>query len=131
MVGGGGSGGAIPPALVTSTVTVGNSRTPGFLGGAAQSSVAAGSVPAPVAPVPSAVIQSSPDPAVMPPTTILREFESQAPEFIDRMWAPLRPAFPGGLVFGITGLMIAPLAGVWLGYRQARAADAADRLVKR
>lgn len=71
-------------------------------------------------------VNPSPAPAVVPPTTMLRESASEGPEFIDRIWAPLRPAFPGGLVFGIAGLLIGPLAGVWLGYRQARAAEAVE-----
>jgi hypothetical protein len=135
-VGGGGSGGAAQPAFVAPTVTFGDGRTPGFLGGGAQPTVAAGSVPSPVAPapapVPPAANPSSPAPSeVIRPTTALREFDSQGPEFINRIWAPLRRAFPGGLVFGIVGLVVAPLAGAWLGYRQARAADAGDQLVDR
>jgi hypothetical protein len=34
-----------------------------------------------------------------------------------------------GALFGIAGLLLAPIAGVWLGQRQARAAKAASRLV--
>jgi hypothetical protein len=132
---GGGSGGAAPPAFVAPTVSFGDGRTPGFLGGANLSAAAGGSNPSPdpaaPAPVPSALEQWAPAPAVMPPTTMLSELGSQPPDFIDQMWAPLRPTFPGGLAFGITGLLIAPLAGVWLGYRQARASQTADQLVDR
>jgi hypothetical protein len=126
-VGGGGSGGAAQPAFAAPTVTFGNGRTPGFLGGVDEPSVDAGQAPAQVNSAPAAVSPSSPAPEVMPLTTTLHEFDSQGPEFIDRIWAPLRPAFPGELVFGIAGLLLAPLAGLWLGYRQARAAEAADQ----
>ncbi|MCW2592374.1 MAG: hypothetical protein JWQ86_4801 [Mycobacterium sp.] len=129
--GGGGSGGAAQPAVVGSTVTFGNGRTPGFLDGVDEPSVDAGQAPAQVNSAPAAVSPSPPGPEVMPLTTMLHEFDSQGLEFIDRIWAPLRPAFPGGLVFGIAGLLVAPLAGVWLGYRQAHAAEAADQLVDR
>jgi hypothetical protein len=130
---GGGSGGAPPPAFVapTVTVTVGNGRAPGFLGGAHWPTTAAEWIPSPINPAPAAADPWSPAPAVPPPPRTVRELASQRPEFIDRIWAPLRPAFPGGLVFGIAGLVIAPLAGVWLGYRQARGAEAADQLADR
>jgi len=129
--GGGGSAGAAQPAFVGPTVTLGNGRTHGFLGGVDEPSVDAGQAPAQVNSAPAAASPSSPAPEVMPLTTILHEFDSQGPEFIDRIWAPLRPAFPGELVFGIAGLLLAPLAGVWLGYRQARATEAADQVADR
>jgi hypothetical protein len=136
---GGGSGGAAQPAFVAPTVTFGSGRTPGFLGGADQATIAAESIPSPVNPAPApapAPVPPAADPwsaasAVLPPTTPVREFALPRPEFIDHIWAPLRPSFPGGLVFGIAGLVIAPLAGVWLGYRQARGADVADQLADR
>jgi hypothetical protein len=36
------------------------------------------------------------------------------------------------VLFGLAGLVLMPLSGVWLGYRQARAAKAADaaRLIR-
>jgi hypothetical protein len=132
---GGGSGGAALPASVAPTVTFGNGRAPGFLGGAEQPTIAEEPIPSPVnaasAPVPPAVDQFSPAPAVPPALTTVRQLASQRPEFVDRIWAPLHPAFPGGLAFGITGLVIAPLAGMWIGYRQARSAEAADQLADR
>jgi hypothetical protein len=135
--GGGGSGGAQRArSFVAPTVIFGDGRTPGFHGGGDELTIAAGPVPPPVNPAPAAVASAvmpppapavlQPAPAVLPPTTILLESASPAPpEFIARIWAPLRPASLGGLAFGIAGLLIGPLAGVWLGYRQARAADAA------
>jgi hypothetical protein len=43
-------------------------------------------------------------------------------KFIHQLWAPLRPTFGTDLLFGLAGLVLIPLAGAWLGYRQARAA---------
>jgi hypothetical protein len=132
---GGGSGGAAEPAVVAPTVTFGNGRAPGFLGRAEQPTIAEEPIPSPVnaasAPAPPAADQFSPAPAAPPALTTVSQSASQRPEFVDRIWAPLRPAFPGGLAFGITGLVIAPLAGMWIGYRQARSAEAADQLADR
>jgi hypothetical protein len=133
--GGGGGGGAPAVGLVAPTVTFGDGRTPGFIGAEAPAGIT-GVIPhAPLTP-PAAI--GAPDrvipalaPEVMPPTTVLSEADARGPEFIDQMWAPLRPAFPGGLVFGLAGLLVGPLAGVWLGYRQARAAAAVDQLADR
>ncbi|WP_319447021.1 MULTISPECIES: hypothetical protein [unclassified Mycobacterium] len=128
-IAGGGSGGAAQPAFVAPKVTFGNGRAPGVLGGAGRLTRAPEPIPLPIDP--AAAGQWSPAPAVPPPTTAVRELASQRTEFIDRVWAPLHPAFPGGLVFGIAGLVVAPLAGVWIGYRQARGADAADQFADR
>jgi hypothetical protein len=115
---------------VAPKVAFGNGRAPGFLGGAGRLTTAVEPIPLPIDPAPAAADQWWHAPAA-PPTTAVRELASQRPEFIDRIWAPLRPAFPGGLVFGIAGLVVAPLAGVWIGYRQARGADAADQFADR
>jgi hypothetical protein len=135
--GGGGSGGARPAgSFVAPKVTFGDGRTPGVRGDVAQPqpTVAAGPAQSPGYPAPAAgwaPVDLSPVPEVMRPPTALHESGPPGTEFIDRVWAPLRPAFPGGLVFGIAGLLIAPLAGVWLGHRQARAAEAVAQLADR
>jgi hypothetical protein len=36
--------------------------------------------------------------------------------------------WPVGVLFGIAGLLLAPIAGVWLGHRQARAAKVTSNL---
>jgi hypothetical protein len=41
----------------------------------------------------------------------------------------VQPGWPAGLLFGIAGLLLAPIGGIWLGHRQARAAKAASQLV--
>ncbi|GAB7070047.1 hypothetical protein JCM12141A_43360 [Mycolicibacterium hodleri] len=46
-------------------------------------------------------------------------------------WATVRPGWPTGTIFGIAGLLLAPIAGVWLGHRQARATKSASQLVSR
>jgi hypothetical protein len=128
----GGAADGVQPAdsFVAPTVTYGSGRA---LGGADQPAVAANPVATPWTPGPeleSAAVPPAALPAAPPPTA-LREAASPEPEFVDRIWSPLRPAFPGGLVFGIAALVLGPLAGVWLGYRQARAAGAAAQLADR
>lgn len=123
---GGSAGGAQPGgSFAAPAVTFGDGRAPGGTVGADQPVSAASPGAAPRSPDPVTEL----DPASLvpileplPPSTALREAASPKPEFVDRVWSPLRPAFPGGLVFGIAGLVLGPLAGVWLGYRQARAA---------
>jgi hypothetical protein len=125
------------------TVTVGDGRTPGILSwrrdanGATRQPGAgpANVVDATVIPVVEAPPPPSPPPPPvpqpLPPATRL----DMAPPWqrtVASMWAAAaEPSRPGGLSFGIAGLILAPLAGVWLGYRQARASRAADQLVER
>lgn len=45
------------------------------------------------------------------------------------LWGDVRPGWPMGALFGIAGLLLAPIGGVWLGHRQARAAKTAAQLV--
>jgi hypothetical protein len=146
--GGSGSGGAavtFPDGepFTAPTVPVGNGRTPGILtwrhgaDGAPQQTGAgpADVVRATVKPVVEAPSPPSPPapplPQTLPPTSRL----DVAPPWqrtVSSMWAAAAaPSAPGGLAFGIAGLILAPLAGVWLGYRQARASRAAAQLVDR
>jgi hypothetical protein len=103
-------------------VTVGNGRSPGILSGGDREPrwYNPSSEPAPAPPPPP------PPPAA--PT---------APSLIDRISNP--PALPKQLsvapaadwsdpLWGIAGLLLIPAAGAALGYRQARAAHAAERL---
>jgi hypothetical protein len=46
-------------------------------------------------------------------------------------WATVRPGWPTGTIFGMAGLLLAPIAGLWLGHRQARATKSASQLVSR
>ena len=45
-------------------------------------------------------------------------------------WGTLTPGWPAGALFGIAGLILAPIGGVWLGHRQARAVKGASQLVR-
>jgi hypothetical protein len=122
---GGGSGaqGGVAP-IEAPRVSFGNGRTPGVLKTAPGNTAVGNPVPAPASSAPA-----PPPPAPISPPTALMAVEPASQEFIDRIWAPLRPTFGSGLLFGLAGLVIMPLSGVWLGYRQARAAKAASKLV--
>jgi hypothetical protein len=126
--GGGGSApqGGVAAPVEAPRVTFGNGRTPGVL------KTAPGDRPNVVSPAPVPAAPAPPPPAPESPSAALMAIEPQSQEFIDRIWAPLRPTFGSGLLFGLAGLVLMPLSGVWLGYRQARAAKAADaaRLIR-
>lgn len=126
--GGAGPGAARAAAAMSPPVTVGNGRSPGLLSGRDDPRVT-GSGPAFI-----------PSPELAPSTVVPAPVAPQAPPpiqpaaerhpFIEAIPAPLQPAFPGGLLFGIAGLVLMPLAGVWVGYRQARATRAASQLIE-
>lgn len=124
---GGGSGaqGGVAP-IEAPRVTFGAGRTPGVLKTApGDTANVVNPAPAYSAPAPP----PPPPPAPVSPPAALMAIEPASQEFIDQIWAPLRPTFGSGLLFGLAGLVIMPLSGVWLGYRQARAARAAAQLV--
>jgi hypothetical protein len=130
-LGGEPGGGAVPQGGLAAPVeaprvTFGNGRTPGVLKTAPGRTATVNPAPAPSAPAPP------PPPAPESPAAALMAIEPESQEFIDRIWAPLRPTFGSGLLFGLAGLVIMPLSGIWLGYRQARAAKSADaaRLIR-
>lgn len=134
-VGGGGGGGALATngVLASPLVTFGNGRTPGLLSRrSGRVQLAAGAVPPAAEPVPVIVAAPAlPPPSAPGPGQIIPlSDEQRGPAYIEGLWAPIQPAFPGGLLFGIAGLVLMPLAGVWLGYRQARASRAASELVE-
>lgn len=108
-------------------VTFGNGRDPWALATADQ--VGPGG-PAP-APGPPAVAATPPvvlPPA--PPTAVPAVLEEQAlPWLTSQMWGPVEPGPGSSALFGVAGLVLLPLAGVWLGYRQAQATRSASRLV--
>lgn len=126
--GGSGASGAVTP-FEAPPVSFGNGRTPGVSHAPPEESpITVSSPPAPVYLAPAPLPLSLPSVPLNPPANT-SGLQPAATEFIDQIWAPLRPTFGGGLLFGIAGLVIMPLAGVWLGYRQARAAKAASYLV--
>jgi hypothetical protein len=121
----------VAPA-VAPWVRVGNGRTPGALSERSGESSAqvsdeldvvqpppVVSVPPPARPwlvaPPLPAVASSPWPLVETPLVSL--------------WGDVRPGWPMGALFGIAGLLLAPIAGVWVGHRQARASKSASELV--
>ncbi|MCW2561207.1 MAG: hypothetical protein JWP55_5171 [Mycobacterium sp.] len=123
--GGGGSGAAAvaAPPVAAPPVTVGNGRSPGILTGRREDVV--GEAPADVAPPAEA------PPAVTPQLAPLyRLAAAPAERTVESLWAAAAPGWPDGLLFGVAGLIFAPIAGGWLGYRQARASRAAAQLVR-
>lgn len=109
-------------------VTVGNGRSPGLSWERPdEPNIVLGSVPPPV----SSALAPPPPPPPVPVAVLIPSPAPASPGLIARIWEPLRPTFAGGPLFGIVGLVIMPLAGMWLGYRQARAARAAAELIVR
>jgi hypothetical protein len=125
-VSGGGGGGAsaamvAAPHITPPRVTVGNGRAPGILTGQHEK--------APTAEIPVA------SPAVTPPVSVqlpppYRLDVAPAESVVASLWAAAAPGRPGGVLFGLAGLILAPIAGAWLGVRQARASKAAAQLIR-
>ncbi|HEX2213466.1 MAG TPA: hypothetical protein VHH12_08460, partial [Mycobacterium sp.] len=123
---GGGSGSDSPrgtSAFEPPQVTFGNGRAPGIQSGDSEPRWQAPAPrlaepppplppppPAPVAPAPSWV-----DRIATPPAVARQFVVAPAAEMTDPLW-------------GIAGLLLIPAAGAVLGYRQARAAQSAERL---
>jgi hypothetical protein len=127
---GGGSGGTAAtagevPAVTSPPVRVGNGRSPGILTNSRETTPSRAGAGPTYVPGPAAAPPPEPAPAPPPPSEpepLLRTVES--------CWADAEPTRPGGAVWGIAGLILAPIAGAWLGYRQARASKAAGQLIK-
>jgi len=129
------------PPFTAPPVVFGDGRTPGILSwsrasGDARPETAVG--PAEILVVNMAPLVEAPPPAPAPsppppsPTAVRLDVAPPWQRTVASMWAAAaEPSQPGGLGFGIAGLILAPLAGVWLGYRQARASRAAAQLVDR
>jgi hypothetical protein len=117
--GGGASPVAAAPPVRPPAVTVGNGRSPGILTGRPERA------PRPIGTAPNVAPAATPH---LPPTDRL----DVAPEerIVASLWAAAAPDEPGGLLFGLAGLVLAPIAGAWLGYRQARASRAAAQLIR-
>jgi hypothetical protein len=130
VAGGGGSGAAslTTPGgspVTAPPVTIGNGRSPGILTGRADDAPSrAGALDVTRPPVtPPAVT-----PQLLPPDRLDVPPPQRA---VAMLWAAAAPGRPGGVLFGLAGLILAPIAGAWLGYRQARASRAAAQLVPR
>jgi hypothetical protein len=123
----------VPPAASPPSprVVVGNGRPPAPVRAPAEVSVPP-TQPRSVVTVPPLVVQTVAPVAALAPMTVQAApappFELPAPP----PWATVRPSWPTGTIFGIAGLLLAPIAGMWLGHRQARATKSAlQQLVSR
>ncbi|OPX06744.1 hypothetical protein [Mycobacterium sp. AT1] len=120
----------VPAAAVDAPrVVVGNGRT-------SEARVETSFVPTqplPVAVAPRLLTRVAPPVAPPQPVTeqavSVPEPRSEPPAAA--LWAKVKPAWPTGAIFGMAGLLLAPIAGMWLGHRQARAAKSASQLVSR
>jgi hypothetical protein len=121
VAGAGTGGGASVAPIVVPRVIFGDGRSPGLLSAAEPATaqpMPAGPAPAPVV-APTGAAPASPTPLTMDvsPWPL-----SETP--VTTFWGKVEPGWPVGVLFGIAGLLLAPIGGVWLGHRQARAAKA-------
>ncbi len=83
-------------------------------------------IPSDVEPPAPVVVPAQP-PAVLPVPAPISPVDQSSEATPPLMTAP--PATGGiSAMWGLAGLILAPLAGIWLGYRQARATKAADQM---
>lgn len=139
-----GGGGAIPgQATVPFTapvVTFGDGRTPAFLAETPEE-LPGRSTPRPLVkqaqPTAAATAAVAPPPRpALEPVAVTGHLLAVVPApwplsetTVTSLWGRVEPGWPAGLLFGIAGLLLAPIGGVWLGWRQARAARSASQLV--
>lgn len=132
--GGGGSTGQAPAPFVAPKTSVGNGRTPAFIS-AGPEELPNRDVPAPVTvrPVaaPAVAFVPPPPPAPSPSRRPVQPFEwSLAPTPVtESPWGRTESGWPAGVLFGLAGMLLAPIAGVWVGYRHAGASKAAAHLI--
>jgi hypothetical protein len=118
--------------VVLARVTFGDGRSPDFvavapdemLGPVVEQPVAVVVAPALASSGPARVAVASSVPAIEGSPWPL----SETP--VASIWGKVEPGWPAGALFGLAGLLLAPIAGVWVGYRQARASRAASQLVR-
>jgi hypothetical protein len=113
------------PAVASPPVRVGNGRSPGILTNSRETTPSRAGAGPTYVPSPAAAPPPEPVPAPPPPS----EPEPMR-RTVDALWAAAEPTRPDGVLWGIAGLVLAPIAGGWLGYRQARASKAAAHLIK-
>jgi hypothetical protein len=107
-------------------VTLGNGRTPGIRRGESEPRWQAPvPQPSPAAP-PAPAAPPPPPPAPAPPPLWVNRLPA-APSLTQQSGVAAEANWSDPL-WGLTGLLLIPAAGAVLGYRQARAAHAADRL---
>lgn len=123
-------------AMVVPRVTVGDGRTPRHLAPEPPelrpSAVAVADTVSPAAPEPVAS-----DPARLPalwlePVSPRAPRQAWVPDNpVTSLWGDAEAGWPAGVIFGIAGLLLAPVGGVLLGRRQAKASRSASHLIDR
>jgi hypothetical protein len=119
-------------------VTFGDDRSPRHRQAPAEDLVAA--EPASVLPVPAVAAPApplyvppvQPVPAAPPPAPVQAsvpriQWSPNTP--VTSLWGRVQSGWPAGVIFGIAGLLMAPIGGIWLGQRQARASRTVSQLV--
>ncbi len=136
--GGGATPGGAPVPIVAPVVTFGDGRSPAFIA-ETPAELPAQPEPRPLveqAQSTTTAVRAVPEAAVEPisvagpPASTMEVIQwplSETP--VTSFWGRVQPGWPAGLLFGLAGLLLAPIGGVWLGWRQARAARAASQLV--
>jgi hypothetical protein len=124
-----GVGGSVPGASVTQIVVprviFGDGRSPGLL------SVAERAIAQPISAeaAPAGLAEPTGAPLASPmPFTLDVSPWPLSETAVTTFWGKVEPGWPVGVLFGIAGLLLAPIAGVWLGHRQARAAKVTSSL---
>ncbi len=114
-------------------VTIGDGRLPGPPSERPGELPGGQTSPGPAVPQPLTTIAAPPARSSMaPPQPSLTAESDPWPLFktpVASFWGTVQPGWAAGVLFGVAGLLLAPIAGVWLGHRQARAVKAASQLV--
>jgi hypothetical protein len=131
-------GGAVPAdestaPIVTPLVTFGDGRSPRFLSerpgeppiqvGRPQPIIAAALRVIPAPPAPQLAAQHT---ATLPPVTMAAMPWPLSETPVTSFWGKVQSGWPASVLFGIAGLLLAPVGGMWMGHRQARAAKVAS-----
>lgn len=123
--GGSGGAGALAPAFEPPQVTVGNGRTPQSSGPTPEAGLGSAALP-PAAPAPARPAPMPPE--SLPPLAPTPLGRDAAPPAVVRQFVVAPGAGTTDPLWGIAGLLLIPVAGAALGYRQAKAAQAAERI---
>ena len=123
-------------ARVVPRVTVGDGRTPRHL-----ATERAEPLPIPAAVDETAPVVAAPPIVAAPAALPSLWMESVSPRLPGQVWVPqspvtslrgdAQPDWPAGVIVGIAGLFLAPVGGVLLGRRQAKASRSASALITR
>lgn len=122
---GGSAAGALAPAFEPPQATFGNGRTSQSRGPAPE---AGGESPALAPPVSSPGQSASMPPESLPPLAPTPLSRDTTPPAVVRQFVVAPGAGTTDPLWGIAGLLLIPVAGAALGYRQAKAAQAAERI---